>query len=60
MIDKRTAVGKMIDYDKIVYVCRVCGRHSVGTLATNTHICEACKNRDNHILVMKTDMVVVK
>lgn len=60
MIDKRTAIGKMIDDEKVVYVCILCNRRLVGDSNTHTDVCPSCKNVKKDILVMDGSLIVRK
>lgn len=59
MLDKRTAVGKMIDKDRVVYQCIKCNRKFIGDINTNTNKCPSCKWK-NTIVVLENMAVITK
>ena len=58
MIDKRTSIGKIIDYTKVVYFCLICNRRFLGDANTNINTCPMCKHSGN--IVMDGNLVVRK
>ena len=60
MIDKRSRIGKMIDYNKVVYMCLRCNRRFVGDANTRTDQCPMCIETEGVQLVIVDNLVVRK
>lgn len=58
MFDRRTAIGKMINYNKAVFQCRHCPYNFVGNKDTKITQCPQCKHED--CFVIRGDWMVVK
>ncbi len=59
MIDKRSKIGKMIDKDRVVYLCIKCNQKFVGDATTNVGVCPSCKWPDQ-IVIVENMLVITK
>jgi len=60
MLDRRTAIGKVIDDTKCIYHCLRCGRDMVGDIHTDTHYCPRCKTQEDTILLVIIGNMLVR
>jgi ribosomal protein L37AE/L43A len=51
MVDKRSAIGKMIDNKRVVYQCIKCSRQFIGSSETNITKCPFCKWTNQIVIV---------
>jgi len=60
MIDRRTAIGRMVDPDRVVYQCLICGRKHIGDERTDIHYCPMCRERTKETALVMVDNLVVR
>ena len=59
-LDKRSAIGKMINGKKVVYECIRCKCKSIGDINTNVKMCPTCRATGEVILVIVENLLVRK